>query len=168
MTTTNMTDSKPWYKQFWPWFVIALPMASVAISLTLVYYAVKYKVSLVRENWYKDGVAINVELDEQKKAKQDGLKAFVTYTAKDNTIMVRIKNLDTRVEPELTLDLIHPTLEKRDQTVELVRTPDNAYFAKLTSTPSGFYYTHITSEKGHWEIDSKVNFSNPLSNAEIN
>jgi len=34
------SDSKPWYRYFWPWFVIGLLASSVSASLYSVYLAV--------------------------------------------------------------------------------------------------------------------------------
>lgn len=38
--TRARTDSKPWYRQFWPWFLIALPAISVIFSFATLYIAV--------------------------------------------------------------------------------------------------------------------------------
>ncbi|MFN2426459.1 MAG: FixH family protein [Candidatus Binatia bacterium] len=35
------TDSKPWFRQFWPWFLIALPATSVVFSFATLYIAVR-------------------------------------------------------------------------------------------------------------------------------
>lgn len=32
-------DTKPWYRQFWPWFLIALPGVSAAVSGGMLYAA---------------------------------------------------------------------------------------------------------------------------------
>lgn len=34
------SDSKPWYRQFWPWFLIALPLSSVVMSFATLYVAI--------------------------------------------------------------------------------------------------------------------------------
>lgn len=34
------TDTKPWYRQFWPWFLIALPLTSVVASFATLWIAV--------------------------------------------------------------------------------------------------------------------------------
>jgi len=34
------TDSRPWHRQFWPWFLIALPAISVVFSFATLYIAV--------------------------------------------------------------------------------------------------------------------------------
>lgn len=40
-------DDKPWYKQFWPWFIISLPAISVIASLTTLWIAISHPDSTV-------------------------------------------------------------------------------------------------------------------------
>lgn len=35
------TDSRPWYRQFWPWFLILLPATSVVFSFATLYIALR-------------------------------------------------------------------------------------------------------------------------------
>lgn len=37
----KITDSKPWYKQFWPWFLIALPGSVVIASMFTITLAIE-------------------------------------------------------------------------------------------------------------------------------
>jgi len=37
----HSTDAKPWFKSFWPWFVISLPAAGVIAGITTVIIAVQ-------------------------------------------------------------------------------------------------------------------------------
>jgi hypothetical protein len=34
-------DASPWYRQFWPWFLIVLPAASVVLSFITLYMALE-------------------------------------------------------------------------------------------------------------------------------
>ena len=43
----NEQDAKPWYRQFWPWFLICLPASAVVASLYTVSLAVRTTDSLV-------------------------------------------------------------------------------------------------------------------------
>ena len=47
-------DTKPWYRQFWPWFIIALPASAVVAGLTTVWIAMQTTDSLVVQS--DDGV----------------------------------------------------------------------------------------------------------------
>ena len=40
-------DTQPWYRQFWPWFLISLPAAAVVAGLYTLALAVNTKDSLV-------------------------------------------------------------------------------------------------------------------------
>ncbi|MCF1439106.1 MAG: FixH family protein, partial [Shewanella sp.] len=54
-----MSPIQPWYKQFWPWFLITLPLCAVIASLATMKIAVDNKDALVAEEYYKEGKAIN-------------------------------------------------------------------------------------------------------------
>lgn len=162
------TDTKPWYKQFWPWFLIAIPGSSVITGMILLTLAINGRDTLVREEWYKDGMAINQRLEKRTRAEDAGIKAFFTFDNSDNIVTLRLTNLNPAQDAGLVLELVHPTLAQRDMRAELYKTPDNRYFAKLNGTPSGFYYTLLSSSQGNWEIESQVNFANTLNDFELN
>jgi len=46
---------KPWYKQFWPWFLIILPLTVVVWTIVTVVIFSQNSVSLVAEDYYKKG-----------------------------------------------------------------------------------------------------------------
>lgn len=162
------TDKLPWYKQFWPWFLIAIPATSVVTGIVLITLAVNGRDTLVRDDWYKDGMAINQRLEKRDKAKNAGIKAYFSFNTDDNIVTLRLDNLNPAQDSGLQLELIHPTLEQRDIHAPLFKTPDNRYFAKLTAAPSGFYYALLSSSQGQWEIEGQINFANTLNEFELN
>lgn len=158
--TIAVTDSKPWYKQFWPWFIIALPGASVIMGISLVYVATQNKVSLVKDDYYKDGKAINQRIDKLIRARELGLTASLVFSRESGDFTVTIPQLDD-APASLTLSLIHPTLEQRDQTVTLVRAPNQSYWAKLDPAKAGYYNVQLTNPGLSWELYGSINFNNP-------
>jgi hypothetical protein len=34
-------DARPWYRQFWPWFLVVLPAASIVLSFVTLYLALE-------------------------------------------------------------------------------------------------------------------------------
>lgn len=60
---------KPWYKQFWPWFLIILPLTVVIWTVVTVIVFANNSVSLVTEDYYKKGKGINIDLTKINVAK---------------------------------------------------------------------------------------------------
>lgn len=81
-----MNKPQAWYKQFWPWFLIILPLCAVFASVNLMLLAVENKDSLVSEDYYKDGKAINMDLRKIKHAKQLGLQFELHLTQDELTL----------------------------------------------------------------------------------
>ena len=48
----------PWYKQFWPWFLIALPTAVVIGCIVSVSIAFKYADVPVQDDYEKHGLTV--------------------------------------------------------------------------------------------------------------
>ncbi|MCF6226220.1 MAG: FixH family protein [Xanthomonadales bacterium] len=63
-------DDEPWYKQFWPWFIMALPMIAVIASISTLVIAIKNPDYLVVEK--SDYKNISAEM---LPAKKTGLKS---------------------------------------------------------------------------------------------
>ncbi len=163
----QQTDSKPWFRQFWPWFLIAIPLSSVVMGIVMIKLAMGGKDSLVRQEWYKDGLAINQRVDKQLKAQELGIQASLTLDKVSGDLFLDTSNLDTHQENQLALSLIHPTLENKDRTLQLYLAPDNRFYTKLDFQPRGFYYLLITPASDQWEIESSVNFDNEISGQEL-
>lgn len=68
-TTPDDNNTESWFRQFWPWFLIALPGTVVIASLLTVYIAVTHQDPVVDGNYYKHGLTINERLDSKLPAK---------------------------------------------------------------------------------------------------
>jgi len=59
----------PWYKNFWPWFLIFFPSAAIIGCISLFFTAIGNGPDMVVDDYYKKGKAINLELTKFDKAK---------------------------------------------------------------------------------------------------
>lgn len=66
-------DTLPWYRQPWPWFLIALPAAAVVGSVATAVLAVRTNDEVVATDYYRRGLAINEEISKRERAVQLGL-----------------------------------------------------------------------------------------------
>ena len=148
---------KPWYRQFWPWFLIALPAISVVAGLSTLAIAILNQDSLVRDDWYKDGKAINQSLARDDAAALLGISTELkrdSVTGEINATLVSPKSIAT---PEtLTLILSHPTLATQDQSVVLTRRADGHYQGMLTHGLQGRHYIELGNAE--WRLRSTRDF----------
>lgn len=147
------TDTKPWFRQFWPWFLIALPASVVVAGLSMVYIANRHADDLVADEYYKEGLAINRQLAKQEAARALALTADLKVNNQE--ITVHLKGPVT--DPVLRLRLSHPIEADRDFYLSLGRRADGAYSGPL-AVPVGahWHWTLDSGENSPWRLDGSL------------
>ena len=144
-------DTKPWYRQFWPWFIIAIPASAVVAGLTTVWIATQTTDSLVVQS--EDGVrnASDRRISAERLASELGLAAIVAINADTGavTAVMRSGNLDV-VPATLDFELSHPTHLNRDAAITLNKAMPDAdgnpvWVGHLLEVPEGRYYVVLRS-----------------------
>ena len=72
---TNPTNSKPWYRQLWPWMLMIPPAAAMIGGAITLYLALSRPHELVRDDCYRDGVTMSCgseDVAEKGAAKNEG------------------------------------------------------------------------------------------------
>ena len=153
----EQTDVRPWYRQFWPWFIMALPLAAVIAGLTTVAIAVTHQDSVVRDDWYTEGKSINQDIARDSRATTLGINADIRSDAVTGEIHVRLQhNAQSFTAPDtLTLYFSHPTLASADQQVQLKRQGDD-YRGQLARGLKGRYYVELGTP--HWRLQGSREF----------
>jgi hypothetical protein len=85
-----MSESAPWYRQGWPWFLILLPLTVVIACFVTLYLALSTDEALVRDDYYKEGLAINQRLEAEANARARGIEAQLRYDAATLAIELRL------------------------------------------------------------------------------
>lgn len=146
----------PWYRQFWPWFIIALPATVVVAGFTTLYIALKNPHSMVDDAYYEDGLAINQSLEQDKQATQLGMSAQVFFDAETLTVRVNLDGSD--LPTTLELRLMHPISDQYDQTVELESQNNGSYSGSYATPTQTSYYLRITPLSEIWRLNGEVDF----------
>jgi uncharacterized protein len=68
---------RAWYREPWPWLVMAPPAVAVVAGLATVWIAVANADGLVVEDYYRQGLAINKVIAREERARALGLSARV-------------------------------------------------------------------------------------------
>lgn len=101
-----------WYQEKFVWLVFALPLSAVIAGLTTVWIAFSGADSLVKDNYYKEGLAINKNQEKFFVAYQNGVEAEITL--RDRELQLHLDQGQARRSESLTLFFTHPTLAKQD------------------------------------------------------
>ncbi len=120
-------DTLPWYRQFWPWFIMALPASAVVAGLFTLWIALQTGDSLVMRS--DDGVSTATEriIAAERLAAQYGLLATVTIESETNAVSVSMGARDgTDIADTLELFMRHPTMASRDVPIILHRAMPDA------------------------------------------
>jgi hypothetical protein len=143
MRASEAVTALPWYRHFWPWFILALLATAVAASITTVLLAFTNQDSLVRDDWYREGVAINRRLERDQNALRLGLRANASIDAESGEVNLEFTGAATPKLAALEIELSHPTQAHRDCRVILARTAPGRFHGRLPRGLGGRWYARL-------------------------
>lgn len=149
----NKEHIKPWYKQFWPWFIMALPASAVIAGLITVAIAFKNADSLVVDDYYKAGLAINDQIQQQTNASNYGYSAILRRLP-DNRLFLKFEQ-SIPADETLFLQWSHPLLADEDFTVVLHRQADGSFQNKAEHNLSGRWHLRL-SNNYDWLLKTEI------------
>jgi len=153
-------DTLPWYKQFWPWFLILLPFSVVIASVITFFIAQNNAPALVSDNYYKEGLAINSNKELERRAEELGLSARISINS--TAITVHLDGLDPSIKT-LQLKLRHATISQHDKLLTLSRIADGIYQTTFILPKPGKWYISIKPSSNTWEIKQVSQLDQVLS-----
>tara|TARA_R110002110_G_scaffold406421_1_gene626371 strand:+ start:186630 stop:187127 length:498 start_codon:yes stop_codon:yes gene_type:complete len=146
-------DTKPWYRQFWPWFLIALPGTVVIAGFYTLYIAILHSDDLVVDEYYKDGLAINQQLEKKERAQSLGVSASLHFDGDE--VIARTKGPVTA--GQLTLLMSHPLESNRDFETILISSAPGEYRGRLAQPIAArWHWTLKLDTPDGWRLDSSV------------
>jgi hypothetical protein len=148
------TNTKVWYKQFWPWFLIFVPFSSMVLSFTMMTLAFTGEDSMVIDDYYKEGRGINIKLQKIENAKALNIVTSALITAQG----IEVSFLSGQPEDgqALTLDFFHSTQKHKDFAVTLLRDANGIYRAPLQRDIPGKWKLSLHPVNSPWKIQKVV------------
>lgn len=153
---TDTVENKPWYKHPWLWFLIAVPVVSVALSFTMLFVALDNKDAEVEGDWRKNKKAIQENFNRENYASALSITALLTIN--NNQLTVKISSpypLDKDALPaQLNVLFSHPTHEDKDIRLQLNQQAQGEYQVDISQAISGRYYLDISTSV--WRLKETV------------
>ncbi|MBW2422173.1 MAG: FixH family protein, partial [Deltaproteobacteria bacterium] len=118
-----------------------------------------------RDDWYKDGKAINRRLEKEERAEKLRLLARVLVDDVTGEVSVALSGESIGDLQRLELELSHPTLSRLDQKIALERRELTGLFrGELRAAARGRWYAILTpgeageegSPDGSWQLTRSV------------
>jgi hypothetical protein len=161
-------DTKPWYRQFWPWFIIALPASAVVGGLTTLWIAMQTSDSLVLQSG--DGIrnASDRRIEAERFASELGLAALLDIDSATGVVRAVMRTGDLQEVPvSLNLELSHPAFADRDLAATLSKAlPDEdgnpVWVGHLVTMPTGRYYAVLRADDA-WRLTAEWNGESSLT-----
>lgn len=144
-------DIEPWYRQFWPWFIIALLSFSVIAGLSTVWISLQTTDSLVLQS--DEGIQIVAarRISAERLANELNLAALLEINVDTGAISAAMRSgaLDA-VPAMLELEFTHPAFANRDQRITLHRALPDAdgnpvWSGHFVTVPDGRWYVTLRS-----------------------
>ncbi|HEX7219025.1 MAG TPA: FixH family protein [Burkholderiales bacterium] len=135
----------PWYRQRWPWLIMAGPLAVLVAGAVTTWIAFASADGLVAEDYYRQGMGINRRLAREEAARAQGISAQVELSS---SIVVTLQG----AAPEaLFVHLAHATRAGHDVRLRLVPS-GGKYVAELPPLPPGRWHIAIEDPRGTWRL----------------
>jgi hypothetical protein len=171
MKEVNVTEASadsrvlPWYREPWPWVLIALPgLVIIGCAITLL-LALRSADGMVAADYYKRGLAINAELTRSQRATMLGLRADVAIAGFSRGDRVRVRLTADRAlpaEPTLRLSFFHPGRDGADRVILLTRATGDVDHAEYVgqfgevAEPLRPVAWQVAIESSTWRLDGRI------------
>lgn len=156
MATTEGRAAKRWYREPWPWLLMAGPVIVIIAGFVTAWLAVRSSDGLVAEDYYKQGLAAGETLERSKRAEELGVGAALRLTGDRVEVRLDMRSATgADVPAALLLTLSHPTRAGIDQKARLQRMKDS-YVGVLNLPASGHWLVLVEDEARTWRVMASV------------
>jgi len=144
----------PWYREPWPWILMAGPAAVVVAGIVTAYLAVAHDDPLVVDNYYKEGLAINRVLERDQAARRAGCRAQVLFSEDGARVRVHLATAGTWPEG-LRLRMVHPTRAQLDRDVVLHATQAGWYEGEVGLAAAARWRVELQDDRRGWRLSGE-------------
>ncbi|RUO77582.1 FixH family protein [Idiomarina seosinensis] len=145
---------KPWYKQFWPWFLISVPVVVMIVCAIIIYLAVTQgNFSMVVDDYYKRGKTINAVIANVQRAQE--LNISFQFKAADGKLALRYHSGEPEELSALTVNFVHATDEDRDFVRRVTVASDGIYRADIPANVDSKWTVTIEPFDRQWKVSQK-------------
>lgn len=146
-------SATPWYRERWPWLLIAGPAIVVVAALVTAWVAVRSDDGLVAQDYYKRGLLVNKDLQRSDRAAALELGASLRIGADGGIeVLLSAAGDSPRLPTEIEVRFASAARGGQDVAAALARTGGGRYVGRVAPLPPGRW--RVALEAGDWRLAS--------------
>ena len=156
MAGTMTPPPVPWYRQLWPWLLMLMPATALVGGVITFWLAATTNNSLVVDDYYREGRAINMQLARDRAAQSLGLSA--TLSRAPGGAELRLSGAPgATLPPFVTVHVLHATRSELDHTLTLAAAGGGLYRSQQQELPlDGRWNVLIEDPDRKWRLTGSV------------
>jgi len=153
MTMQNNIPASPGWQQVpLVWLIIAIPLSSVVVGITMLWLAISTDDGLVFDDYYQQGKEINRVLQRDAVANSHGIAAVIKLLPDSHRLKLSLSYRETLSLPRtLSLRFLHPTRSGEDIHLSLERTGTTEYLGVLPRFSTARWIVQL--ETNEWRVN---------------
>lgn len=144
-----------WYREPWPWLLMAGPAAVIVAGAITIYLAVVSNDGLVADDYYKRGLAINQTLTRDSTARDINARAQIEFAANFSQVNVAFSSAES-AQSQLVLRLAHPGKPALDRILPLTRDENGRYLAAFPALSAGRWQVTLEDVRQSWRLTGEM------------
>lgn len=147
--------ARPWYREPWPWILMAGPFAVVVAGMVTLWLALESSDGMVADDYYKRGLAINQTLSRERLAQARHYRAQVTFSTDGRRVRVLLSG-DGELPAAMQLQLAHPTRAGMDERLALHALAPGWFEAQLAAPVRGRRLIVLEDAARSWRLSAEA------------
>lgn len=145
----------PWYREFWVWFIIAPPLASIIAGLALVWISLGSADDLVVDDYRRIGRTFEQAVERDRAAMALNATVTVSMDRASGAVLARLQ-LDGPMPSALDLLAIHPTEAARDRRTTLQADEHGLFRGQFDGPLTGRHYLQVVPVDQGWRLTGEL------------
>lgn len=165
--SNTLRPATPWYREPWPWLLMAGPFIVVIAGIITTWLAIDSNDGLVEDDYYKQGLAVGQRMERDTEAGVRQLYARGSMLADSLAIEVNVSQRDAApsLPPLLNLQVVHPTRAGSDQDIPLAHQGGGLYRGTLARPLQGRWHVQLEDPDRHWRLTGEWRTAAPAAPA---
>jgi len=150
----SQIHKSPWYKHFWPWYLIFMKVAVITACIVTAILIYKNPTSMVVDDYYNEGRSINLQLTRVAEAEKRDISFYADID--EQNVTLRFRSGEPADRTALKVTFYHPTIGDKDFVLRMPHSGEGVYRQALPRSISGHWRVDIEPFDEVWRVSQNI------------